>query len=207
MGHREAVEVLGEFFDEFEGAKSLKRRARELLKRLAVKTQPISCAPVSPIRRRRNGFELSRENLQLADITNQWSAGPRSGVRGSVARRDEMSRDASMTTPVPAPLFSPRKRPSAKDLQQQQQGGSGSPMKRDSAVKKKESGGGADIGSPRFYEDEVDEASRIWRAMRNSSAGSGVLYAQTGEEEGGEFAEREDGDENKSRAVLGAPWL
>ncbi len=207
MGHHEAIEVLGGFFDEFKGAKSLKRRARELLRKLDVKTQPISRAPVSPIRRRRNGFELSRENLQLADITNQWSAGSRSGVRCSVGRKDGMSRDASATTPMPAPLFSPRKRPSAKDLQQQQQGGSGSPVKRDSGVKKKELDVGADIGSPRFYEDEVDEASRIWRAMRNSSAGSAFPYPQANEEEGVEFAERVDGDENGNRSVLGAPWL
>ena len=32
-------------------------------------------------------------------------------------------------------------------------------------------GEGADIGSPRFYEDEMDEASRIWRRMRETSAG------------------------------------
>lgn len=202
---REAVEVLEEFFDEYEGSRGLDKRARELLRRLDAKVRPVSRAPVSPISRRRNGFELSRENLQLADITNQWSAASRSGVGGSGGERDRMLRDASVSTPVPAPLFSPRKRAG---VQQQQEGNGspvhkGSPAKRDSGVKKRDSDARADIGSPRFYEDEVDEASRIWRGMRDSSAGS-VRYPQADEKE---FGERGDGEENGNRSVLGAPWL
>ncbi|KAF7509958.1 hypothetical protein GJ744_007272 [Endocarpon pusillum] len=208
IGQREAVEVLEEFFDEYEGSSGLDKRARELLRRLDAKVRPVSRAPVSPIRRRRNGFELSRENLQLADITNQWSAASRSGVRGGGGERDRMLRDASVSTPVPAPLFSPRKRAGAKDVQRQREGNGsplnkGSSVKRDSGVEKRDSDGRADIGSPRFYEDEVDEASRIWRGMRDSSAGS-VGYPQADDKECGE---REDGEENGNRSVLGAPWL
>ena len=208
IGQREAVEVLEEFFNEYEGSRGLEKRAREMLRRLDAKMRPVSRAPVSPIRRRRNGFELSRENFQLADITNQWSAGSRSGVRGSGGGKDRMSRDASVSTPVPAPLFSPRKRASAKDLQQQQEeigilSNEGRSVKRDSGVKKRDSDGRADIGSPRFYEDEVDEASRIWRGMRDSSAGS-VLYPQADD---GECGGRGDREENGNRSVLGAPWL
>ena len=63
-------------------------------------------------------------------------------------------------------------------------------------------GEGADVGSPRFYEDEMDEASRIWRGMRDSSGGSGV-YLGAGEED-----RVGDGDENENgRGVVGAPWL
>ena len=97
--HREAIEVLEDFFDQFEGSARLHQRARELLRSLEAKIRPVSRAPLSPTKRRRNGLELSRENLQLQDITNRWSS--------------SRSRDV----PAPAPLFSPRKRPSVTDLQ------------------------------------------------------------------------------------------
>ena len=174
IGHREANEVLGEFFDQFKGSPRLHQRARELQRALEAKIRPVSRAPVSPVKRRRNGMELSRENLELQDITNQWSGGCR-------------SRDVT----TPAPLFSPRKRPSVASLQ-------GSPTKR-GKEKQRASHGGADIGSPRFYEDETDEASRIWRGMRDSSGGSSIYPGTCAEDAG-------DGVENGG-GLLGAPWM
>jgi hypothetical protein len=116
-------------------------------------------------------MELSRENLQLQDITNQWPS---------------RTRDAT----TPAPLFSPRKRPSVANL--------GSPAK--SVAGRHSTSSGADIGSPRFYEDEMNEASRIWRGMRDSSGGSSIYL---GAKEGGGDS---NGDEN-GRGIVGAPWL
>ena len=56
-----------------------------------------------------------------------------------------------------------------------------------------------DIGSPRFYEDELDEASRIWRGMRESSGGSS---AYAGMNDGNGYGHEENG-----RGIVGAPWL
>lgn len=170
IGNSEAIEVLEEFFGRFEGSARLHERARKLLGTLEAKIRPVARAPVSPVRGRRNALELSRESLQLQDITNRWS-----------------SRSGDVTTP--APLFSPRKRPSVAKLHSPAKG---------TATAKRETHSGADVGSPRFYEDEMDEASRIWRGMRDSS-GASSIYLGTGESEG-------HGNENE-RGVVGAPWL
>jgi hypothetical protein len=191
-GHREAIEILEEFFDQCEVSAPLHQRARELLCALEAKIRPVSRAPISPIKRRRNGMDLSRENLQLQlqDITNQWSG-----------RRRTPSRDV----PTPAPLFSPRKRPSVANLQHGG-GSSGSSPAKGVVKKQRSSPSAADVGSPRFYEDEVDEASRIWRGMRDSSVGSNCFL---GAEEGGDTRVADgDGEENeRGREVVGAPWL
>jgi hypothetical protein len=175
IGHREAIEILEEFLEQYKGSSRLHQRARDFLRTLEAKIRPVSRAPVSPTKRRRNGLELSRENLQLQDITNKWTS---------------RSRDAT----TPAPLFSPRKRPSTVNLH------NGSPSKKGAVAERRGTPrtGGADIGSPRFYEDELDEASRIWRGMRDSSGGSSV-YAAVNEGCGNE--------EEKGRGAIGAPWL
>lgn len=182
--HREATEALEAFFEQFEGPSRLHQRASELLRALEAKIRPLSRAPISPTKRRRNAIELSRENLQLQDITNQWT--------GTSHSRD-------VTTP--APLFSPRKRPSVANLRN-----SRSPTKGGCGKGRVSDGGGAGVGSPRFYEDEMDEASRIWRGMRDSSGGSSNS-GYCGEQGGGRSG-CWDGDENeRGRGVLGAPWL
>lgn len=192
-GHAEATEILEDFFDGFEASSPrLQQRATDLLHALELKLRPLSRPPTragSPEkRRRRNGFELSRGErggVGLVDITNRY---PRTAAIGS---RPGRPRDVITPAPVvlvsaaPAPLFSPRKRASAKNLG---------------------AGEGPDVGSPRFYEDEVDEARRIWRGMRDSSTGTCGVGEYLGAGGAGEGRADGDGEENGS-AVLGAPWL
>lgn len=199
-GHGDSTRILEEFFAGFDGSTRLQQRARELLRALEAKIRPVSRAPVSPMKRSRNGMELSREEAGLVDITNRWSP-------SSSSRRGRRSRDVS----TPAPLFSPRKRKSVRDLPGN---GDASPaISMHSPTKSgwgkhlsDQSGGGADVGSPRFYEDEVDEASRIWRGMRDSSAGSSCSFYPGVELCGVDGERKGDGDEN-GRGVVGAPWL
>lgn len=190
ISDREAIEILDDFFDGSGGSVRLEQRARDVLGALQARIRPsatVGRAPVvsaSPTKSRRNAIDLPRGGdqqplLQLHDITNQWTSGSR-------------TRRSPDLTP-PAPLFSPRKRPSVKNL------GCG-PL--DGGGKKgADCTGGADVGSPRFYEDELDEASRIWKGMRDSSAGDGRLEGPGHEGDG------VHGEENGRCDVVGAPWL
>lgn len=211
IGDREALEILEDFFDGFEGASPrLQTRVKELLRTLEGRIRPVSRAPVSPVKKRRNGMELSRENLELKDITNQqqqqqWS---------NAAKASAMLRNArDVTTPVPAPLFSPKKRASVANIHH----GSGGPSpvrigvasERIREMRVSSSGvGGPEIGSPRFYEDEVDEANRIWKGMRDSSLGTcSSSRSALGYRAGGVVGRHDGGGEENERSIVGAPWL
>ena len=220
-GPREAAEILEDFFRHSKVSIGLQQRAGELLsslhsasRRATSRGSNISSRRNCPAStRRRNGLELARSNLQLQNITNQperpHSAAPRSvhKRRGPshgresttvAAKQESTTQDAFSTAPMPAPLFSPRKRPSVAKLgvpaSSRDRGEnwdpkvctvrSGTPGLAGSFSPP--NGGGPTLGfnsessvdgekrherSLRYYEDEVDEASRIWRSMRRESGG------------------------------------